>query len=261
MRLREKKVIVTGGASGIGWAISRRFSKEGAMVFVADIHTPSNINSAEIKYDSESGVYFFETDVSDQEAVNAMMDTAMEVMGGVNIVVNSAASFTFGTVESLDESEWLKAVSVNVIGVANVCKAALECLKVGGNSSIINIASISSFIAQPNSLPYNSTKGALLELTRCLSMDLGEYGIRVNCICPGDINTAGWYKRGLARQKNIDPSDPEGFFREASSMSPLNRPGEPEEVANLALFLASDEASYITGASVVIDGGATIGLG
>ena len=92
-------------------------------------------------------------------------------------------------------------------------------------------------------------------------MDLGEYGIRVNCICPGDINTEGWYRRGLDRQKLIDPSTPERFIQEASSMSLLNRVGKPEEVANLALFLASEEASYITGASGVIDGGATVALG
>lgn len=261
MRLQGKKVIVTGGASGIGLAIVRRFSREGAMVCTADIQQSPNLTSPGIKFSSESGVYFFETDVSDQKAVNEMLDDAIRVMGGVDIVVNSAASFTFGGVESLDKSEWFQAVSVNVIGVANVCKAALEGLKLGNNSSIINIASISSFIAQPNSLPYNSTKGALAQLTRCLAMDLGEYGIRVNCICPGDINTEGWYKRGLDRQKLIDPSTPERFIQEASSMSLLNRVGKPEEVANLALFLASEEASYITGASVVIDGGATVALG
>jgi len=90
-------------------------------------------------------------------------------------------------------------------------------------------------------------------------MDLGEHGIRVNCICPGDINTVNWYQRGVAGQENIDPSDIERFIREASSNSLLNRVGKPEEVANLALFLASDEAFYITGASIVIDGGATVG--
>ena len=91
-------------------------------------------------------------------------------------------------------------------------------------------------------------------------MDWGVYGIRVNGICPGDIHTDGWYERGISRQKKIDPSDPEGFIQEASSMSLMGRVGKPEEVANLALFLASEEASYITGAMVVIDGGATIAM-
>jgi len=253
MRLKGKRAIVTGGGSGIGNAICNRFLKEGANVLVADISQQSN--------DSFSGEYFYKTDVSDESNVQAMVHYAIDLMGGVDIVVNSAASFTFGGVEGLEEAEWMKAISVNVIGPANVCKATLDYLKDSEASSVINIASISSFIAQPNSLPYNSSKGALAQLTRCLALDFGKYGIRVNCICPGDINTNNWYQRGTERQKKIDPFDKEGFIRDASANSLLNRVGKPEEVANLALFLASDEASYITGASVVIDGGATVSLG
>ena len=253
MRLKGKRAIVTGGGSGIGNAICNRFLREGADVLVADISQQSN--------DSSLGEYFYNTDVSDEANVEAMVHYAIDRMGGVDIVVNSAASFTFGGVADLEEGEWMQAIYVNVIGPANVCKATLDYLKDSETSSVINIASISSFIAQPNSLPYNSSKGALTQLTRCLAMDLGEYGIRVNCICPGDINTNNWYQRGTERQKKIDPLDKEGFIRDASANSLLNRVGEPEEVANLALFLASDEASYITGASIVIDGGATISLG
>ena len=253
MRLKGKRAIVTGGGSGIGNAICNRFLKEGANVLVADISQQSN--------DSSLGEYFYKTDVSDEGNVEAMVHYAIDLMGGVDIVVNNAASFTFGGVEDLEEAEWMKAISVNVIGPANVCKATFDYLKDSETSSVINIASISSFIAQPNSLPYNSSKGALAQLTRCLAMDFGEYGIRVNCVCPGDINTNNWYQRGTERQKNIDPFDKEGFIREASANSLLNRVGTPEEVANVALFLASDEASYITGASIVIDGGATVSLG
>lgn len=252
MRLEGKRTIITGGGSGIGNAIGSRFSSEGAIVLIADISQPTN--------DLYSGDYFYRTDVSDEKNVKQMVDYATELMGGVDILVNSAASFTFGGVDELGKYEWMKAIAVNVIGSANVCKAALDHLKCNVNSSVINIASISSFIAQPNSLPYNSSKGALAQLTRCLAMDFGEYGIRVNCICPGDIRTKNWYKRGVERQGKLDPSDREGFLREASSNTLLKRVGEPEEVANLALFLASDEASYITGASVVIDGGATVGF-
>ena len=253
MRLKGKRAIVTGGGSGIGNAICNRFLKEGANVLVADISQQSN--------DSYLGEYFYKTDVSDEANVEAMAHYAIELMGGVDIVVNNAASFTFGGVEDLEESEWMKAISVNVIGPANVCRATFDYLKDSETPSVINIASISSFIAQPNSLPYNSSKGALAQLTRCLAMDFGEYGIRVNCVCPGDINTNNWYQRGTERQKKIDPFDKEGFIRDASANSLLNRVGKPEEVANVALFLASDEASFITGASIVIDGGATVSLG
>ncbi len=253
MRLKSKRTIITGGGSGIGNAIARRFSREGANVLIADLNRPA--------FDSYSGDYFYKTDVSDEKNVTEMVDYATGLMGGVDIVVNNAASFTFGAVSDLDKHEWMKAISVNVIGAANVCKATLDHLKDSENSSVINIASLSSFIAQPNSLPYNSSKGALAQLTKCMAMDFGEYGIRVNCICPGDINTNNWYQRGIERQENIDPSDREGFLREASANSLLNRVGEPKEVANLALFLASDEASFVTGASIVIDGGATVSLG
>jgi len=253
MRLKGKKAIVTGGVSGIGKAISSRFLKEGADVLVADVSQQSN--------DTSLGSYFYKTDVSDEANVEAMVDYAIDLMGGVDIVVNNAASFTFGAVEDLKRAEWMKAISVNVIGTANVCKATLDYLKHSKNSSVINIASISSFIAQPNSLPYNSSKGALAQLTRNLAMDFGEYGIRVNCICPGDISTNNWYQRGIKRQEKINASDKEGFIRDASNNSLLNRVGKPEEVANLALFLASEEASYITGASIVIDGGATVSVG
>ena len=258
MRLEGKKVIVTGGMSGIGLAIVSRFVKEGAIVLVADVREDSNGIIASLSSSSGHGVYFCKTDVSDMAEVKEMVEYAIEVMGGVDSVVNNAASFTFGGVDVLDYQEWMKAISVNVIGTANVCKSTFKHLRKSDHPTIINIASISSFIAQAKSLPYNSTKGAIAQLTRCLAMDWGEHGIRVNGICPGDIHTEGWYKRGISRQKNIDPSDPEGFIQEASSMSLMDRVGKPEEVANLALFLASEEASYITGAMVVIDGGATV---
>ncbi|PZC41217.1 MAG: NAD(P)-dependent dehydrogenase, short-chain alcohol dehydrogenase family [Chloroflexi bacterium] len=260
MRLKKKKIIVTGGTSGIGLAIVSRFIQEGATVLVADIREDLNGIIGNLASSSGNRAHFRKTDVSDIAEVKEMVGYAIEVMGGVDSVVNNAASFTFGEVDTLDYQRWMKAISVNVIGTANVCKSTLEYLKKSDHPTITNIASISSFIAQAKSLPYNSTKGAIAQLTRCLAMDWGVYGIRVNGICPGDIHTDGWYERGISRQKKIDPSDPEGFIQEASSMSLMGRVGKPEEVANLALFLASEEASYITGAMVVIDGGATIAM-
>jgi NAD(P)-dependent dehydrogenase (short-subunit alcohol dehydrogenase family) len=260
MRVKGKKVIVTGGMSGIGLAIVSRFIQEGATVLVADIREDLNGIIGHLASSSGSGVHFCKTDVSDIAEVKDMVEYAIQVIGGVDSVVNNAASFTFGEVDTLDYQEWMKAISVNVIGTANVCKFTFEHLKKSNHPTIINIASISSFIAQAKSIPYNSTKGAIAQLTRCLAMDWGEHGIRVNGICPGDIHTDGWYQRGISRQKKTDSSDLEGFIQEASSMSLMDRVGKPEEVANLALFLASEEASYITGAMVVIDGGATVAI-
>ena len=215
----DKVLIVTGGNQGIGRAASLAASRLGASVVVASRTEKTGIETVQIIEKSKGKAIYVKTDVSDEANVEAMVHYAIDRMGGVDIVVNSAASFTFGGVAELEEGEWMKAISVNVIGPANVCKATLDYLKDSETSSVINIASISSFIAQPNSLPYNSSKGALTQLTRCLAMDLGEYGISVNCICPGDINTNNWYQRGTERQKKIDPLDKEGCIRDASANS------------------------------------------
>jgi len=140
MRLQNKRVIVTGGGSGIGRSITTRFLKEGANVLVADIKQPAKYHPLVLGTESNPGVYFFETDVSDEENVNTMVNHCIGLMGGIDIVVNNAASFIFGTVDGLDNTEWMKAISVNVVGAANVCKATLEYLKASDNSSIINVA-------------------------------------------------------------------------------------------------------------------------
>ena len=235
MRLESKKVIVTGGASGIGRAICKIFASEGASIVVADIdesgsqETLSQIESAGGKTTAVT------TDVSSEDSVN------------------DAAAFIFGKVEDVGYKDWETVFGVNVIGAANTVKHSLPYLKESTSPNIVNIASVSGFIAQPAFVPYNASKGALLQLTRCLAMDLSEFNIRVNAVCPGAI-----YTPATERHIAFENADRDEFLEKAGQDSFLKRVGRPEEVAYAALFLASDEASFITGSHLVVDGGATV---
>jgi NAD(P)-dependent dehydrogenase (short-subunit alcohol dehydrogenase family) len=156
-------------------------------------------------------------------------------------------------VEEVGPEDWEKVFGVNVLGSVNTVKESLPYLRASEHPAIVNIASVSSFIAQPAFVPYNTSKGALLQLTRCLAMDLAPDGIRVNCVSPGSIYTAA-----TERHIAFEGADRDEFLKEAGEGSFLKRVGRPEEVAYAALFLASEEASYITGAQIVVDGGATV---
>ena len=253
-RLASKKVFVTGGASGIGRSICKIFAAEGASVVVADIdESGSKQTVQEIK--SCGGVsYALATDVSSEISIQQSISDAVSLMGGIDIVVNDAAAFVFGAVEDVSYAEWEKVFGVNVIGAANVVKHALPYLKKSAAPSIVNMASIGGFVAGSSFVPYNASKGALLQLTRCLAMDLSELNIRVNSVCPGSIYTP-------ATEKHIafEEAERDEFLKNAAESNFLKRVGEPEEFAYAALFLASNEASFITGEHLVVDGGATVG--
>ena len=159
----------------------------------------------------------------------------------------------FGRVEDIKDSDWERVFGVNVIGPAYCVRAVLPHMKKAGGGAIVNIASVSSFVAQPAFIPYNASKGAVLQVTRCLAMDLAPERIRVNAICPGAIRTS-------ATDRHIDFMgwDQQKSYREFGDAALLKRMGTPLEIAYGALFLASEEASFVTGAHLVIDGGATI---
>ncbi|HIA75056.1 MAG TPA: glucose 1-dehydrogenase [Dehalococcoidia bacterium] len=253
MRLESKKVIVTGGASGIGRAICKIFASEGASIVVADIdesgsqETLSQIESAGGKATAVT------TDVSSEDSVSKMIEESSSFLDGIDILVNDAAAFIFGKVEDVGYKDWETVFGVNVIGAANTVKHSLPYLKESTSPNIVNIASVSGFIAQPAFVPYNASKGALLQLTRCLAMDLSEFNIRVNAVCPGAI-----YPPATERHIAFENADRDEFLEKAGQDSFLKRVGRPEEVAYAALFLASDEASFITGSHLVVDGGATV---
>ena len=168
MRLNKKKAIITGAGTGIGRAIAERFCIEGAEVMVAEIETKGGEETVKQIIKSGGTAIFQETDTSKEDSVQSMIEATVSEFGGIDIVVNNAAAFVFGAIENTGPEEWAKVLSVNVLGYANTIKSALPFLKKSNKAAIVNVASVSSFIAQPEFLPYNTSKGAISQMTRCL---------------------------------------------------------------------------------------------
>ena len=252
MRLQDKNAIITGGASGIGRAICELFAEEGARLTIADIDTAGGERTLASVRAAGGEAQFVATDVSKEAEVAAMAQAAVDAYGSVNILVNDAAAFVFGEIEDITDADWQRVFGVNVIGQAYCVKHALPHMKAAGGGSIVNLASVSGFIAQPAFIPYNASKGAVMQLTRCLALDLAPYNIRVNCVCPGSVLTPA-----TERHRRFMGADRDEFLAEAGASNFMKRVADPREIAYGALFLASDEASFVTGTPLVMDGGLT----
>ena len=252
MRLQDKNAIITGGASGIGRAICELFAEEGARLTIADIDTDGGEQTLANVRAAGGVAQFVTTDVSKEADVEAMVQTAVDAYGAVNILVNDAAAFVFGEVQDISDADWARVFGVNVIGQAYCVKHVLPHMQAAGGGAIVNLASVSGFIAQPAFIPYNASKGAVMQLTRCLAMDLAPYNIRVNCVCPGSVLTPA-----TERHRRFMGADREEFLAEAGASNFMKRVADPREIAYGALFLASDEASFVTGTPLVMDGGLT----
>ena len=242
MRLNGKATIVTGGASGIGRAICEVFAEEGARLTIADIDVEGGEQTLSTIRAAGGEAQFVATDVSKEADVEAMVRAAVDAYGSVNVLVNDAAAFVFGEVQDISDADWARVFGVNVIGQAYCVKHVLPHMRAAGGGSIVNLASVSGFIAQPGFIPYNASKGAVMQLTRCLAMDLAPYNIRVNCVCPGSVLTPA-----TERHRRFVGADPEEFLAEAGASNFMKRVADPREIAYGALFLASDEASFVTG--------------
>ena len=252
MRLESKVAIVTGGAAGIGRAICELFAREGAKVVIGDNDVEGGRETALRIQNAGGSANFVSTDVSQETQAQTLVEKAASKYGSVNILVNDAAAFVFGEIQDVTDSDWQRVLGVNVLGPSYMVKHVLEPMKASGGGSIVNIASVSSFIAQPAFVPYNTSKGALLQLTRCLAMDLAPDNIRVNCVCPGAILT-----QATELHRQFTGEEREKFLSDAADSNFMKRFGKPEEIAYGALFLASDESSFMTGQPLIIDGGAT----
>ena len=252
MRLKNKIAIVTGSASGIGRATALCFAKEGALVSILDRDSSRGKAVRTEIADLGGKAIFLETDIAIEEQVREAVRKTEAEFGTVHILVNNAAAFVFGSCDVAQE-DWQKVLSVNVVGTATCSKYAAEAMiRSGGGGAIVNVSSISGFIAQEGSLPYNTSKAALLGLNRCLAMDLARYNIRVNAVAPGWIDTpqlrADIKLAGLTYEQSLKQDGP---------LHLLNRFGTADEVANAILFLASGDASFITGTCLMVDGGYT----
>ena len=252
MRLENKVAIVTGGAAGIGRAICELFAQEGAKVVIGDIDSDGGRETVARIEDAGGSAKFVSTDVSQESETLRLVESAVSEYGAVNVLVNDAAAFVFGQVQDVTDADWQRVFGVNVLGPSYMVKHVLEAMREAGGGSIVNIASVSSFIAQPAFVPYNTSKGALLQLTRCLAMDLAPENIRVNCVCPGAILT-----QATELHREFTGEEREKFLSDAADSNFMKRFGQPKEIAYGALFLASDESSFMTGQPLIIDGGAT----
>ncbi|MFQ3630764.1 SDR family NAD(P)-dependent oxidoreductase [Roseiflexus sp.] len=247
MRLLDKVALITGGATGIGAACARRFADEGAHVIIADINEQAGRHTAEVCRGR-----FITTDVGHAEQCRQAVAETVACYGRLDILINAAAHLGgYHDVAAMTPEEWRTVLSVTLDGVFYCSKYAVqEMLKTGGGA-IVTIASVEGMIGAAGHAAYVAGKSALFGLTRSMAIDFGKNGIRVNTISPGIIDSGRPDIERLKRDPNMMR-----FWRD---MTVLDRMGHPDEVAAAALFLASDEASYITGQNLAVDGGWTIG--
>jgi len=243
-RFEGKVAVVTGAASGIGEATARRFASEGASVVVADLQQEAAERVAGELGDLAAP---YTLDVTDLAAVEAMMADAAERFGQIDVVFNNAGISSFGRVDEIDIEEWHRVIDVDLNAVFYGCRAALPHLRANGGGAIVNTASISGMFGDWGLPAYNAAKGAVMNLTRALAADHARDNIRVNAVCPGGVETA--MTDGLVNSRRAQV--------QYERLVPMARMGIADEIASAVAFLASSDASYITGHGLVVDGGVT----
>ena len=251
-RFSGKVAAITGGASGIGEATARLFAEEGAMVALADLDADRGRRVAEEIQSSGAKALFVETRTEVEAAAANFIRRAREQFGQIDVLVNNAGMRLYQTVVEASAESWDAILGVNVKGYAFCAKAAIPEMSRTGGGSIVNVASIRSVVAGGNTVQYDTTKAAVAGLTRTMALDHAGEGIRVNAVCPGPIFTRFHERRAAAAGKTA-----EEFTRDFGAGTMLKRPGKPREVAACIAFLASDDASYVTGACLFVDGGQT----
>ena len=251
-RLEGKVAAITGGASGIGEATVRRFAAEGAVVALADIDGERGRMVAKEIEGAGGRAIFVETHAGREADLIRFVKAARERWGRLDALVNNAGMRLYQTVVDASEESWDAILAVNVKGYAFCAKAAIPLMREHGGGSIVNVASIRSVVAGGNMVQYDTTKAAVAGLTRAMALDHAVDGVRVNAVCPGPIFTRFHERRAEAAGRSH-----EDFRAEFGRGTMLGRAGTPAEVAACILFLASDDASYVTGASLYVDGGHT----
>lgn len=251
MRLANKVAIITGAGSGIGRASALRFAQEGAKVVVVDWHGDAAQSTVDQIAAQGGQAIAVRADVSQETDMAQMVETTLGTYGRIDILFNNAAIQVFGVIPDTAPEDWHKVMDVNLKGVYLGCKYAIPPMIAQGGGSILTTSSALGLVGDPVLPAYGATKGAIIAMTKAMAQAHGPQGIRVNCICPGDVATP------LVMEYFDQQPDPTAARAQVAAHYALRRIAEPAEIAQVALFLASDESSFITGAALVVDGGLT----
>jgi NAD(P)-dependent dehydrogenase (short-subunit alcohol dehydrogenase family) len=246
--LDGKHALITGGTSGIGEATAERFVREGARVAI--VGRDADRGHA---LEESLGVTFVRCDVTDASAVTEMVDEVMQRLGRIDVLFNNAGIINFGTVVDARVDEWDALMATNVRGVFLVSRAVLPRMIAGGGGCIVNMGSNLGLVGTRGAAAYATSKGAIIQLTRAMALDHIGDGVRVNCICPGTIETPLVQRQRVGRT----PEQMQQAAERTKLRFPIGRIGEPDEVAGMVAFMASDQSSFMTGAIVSVDGGYT----
>ncbi|MGV8026593.1 MAG: SDR family NAD(P)-dependent oxidoreductase [Anaerolineaceae bacterium] len=256
--LNQKTAIVSGGSMGIGKSIVDRLSEAGAAVIIADVNVEQGEQAKKEFTEKGRKVEFIVTDVRNLKDMDRAVDLSIQKYGSLDILVNNAGIFPFMPTMNMTESEWERVLDINLKGTFFFSqKAAKKMIETGKSGKIINIASIDAFHPTGNLAHYDASKGGMVMMTRSLALEWGKYGILVNAIAPGGILTPGAMQSSveMIKASAMKPEQVADIGKSFTARIPLGRQGEPDEIATVALFLASDAAKYITGETIIVDGG------
>ena len=251
--LSGKTALVTGAASGIGEAIAHTLAAAGATTYVADRDADGGTRVATAIRDAGHAAEFAPLDVTDEAACEAVAEQVRSRHGGLDVLVNNAGIGHVGTIVTTMGADLDRMYAVNVRGVFHVSKAFIGQMLARGRGSIVHMASIGGVLGIRDRLAYVTTKSAVVGLTKAMALDHATDGIRINCVCPGRVETP------FVKARLREYPDPEAAYREMSSSQAIGRMGRPEEIAAAVLYLASDEAAFVTGTPLLIDGGWSMG--
>ena len=245
-RLQKKTAIITGAGTGIGRAIALAYAREGAQIALVG-------RRSELLHDvakqAGGSPLVLSADVSQQSDIDRVLTAVKDRFGGLNVLVNNAGVLHIGTAEQITEEQWDQTFNVNVRGLWLLSRAVLPFMRAAGGGSIVNVASVLGINGARNRASYAPSKGAVILLTKCMAIDHGAENIRVNAICPSFVET------DLTADVLRKAPDPAAVRRERVSVHPIGRLGQPDDIAGMAVYLASDESSWVTGAVLPVDGG------